>query len=198
MGEDGPYQLPTSILIVGREPSFQCAASPRQLHDGSVKVLFGAQQCAAYIISSFDLRRVVVRSAFCGAICCMPVAWPEVPPGDTLGSFRSGRTTSVRLLCTVQRALSSASTVAVSACNRAISACSQSRLLESSEHAATLVPAGLGVAFAATETERKETVTRRTQKTAHTESQIARAVFDPGPSPHPRPYTRSAPCRSSS
>ena len=164
------YQLPTMILIVGREPSFGCAASPRQLHDGSLNVLFGAQQCAAYAISSFPLRRAGTRGAVCGASCCMPVAGPAVPPGDWLGSAKSGGTpTSVCLLRSVQSKTRSASTSAVSACSRAISACSRPRLSESSEQSAALAPAA-GVAFAATETEKTETATSRTPNTAQTAS----------------------------
>ena len=166
--EGGRYQLPTMILIVGREPSLGCAASPRQLHDGSVNVLFGAQQCTAYAISSFPLPRAgpARRAVWC-AICCMPVAWSAVPPDDWLGRAKSGGTsTSVWSLRSVQSRTSSASTNAVSACNRAISACSRPRLSESSEQAATPAPAGSRVAFTATEREKTETAASRRPNTA--------------------------------
>ena len=48
--QNGPrdmYQLPTTILIVGRDPSFGCAASLRQLHALSVNALLAAQHSAA-------------------------------------------------------------------------------------------------------------------------------------------------------
>ncbi len=93
--------------------------------------------------------------------------------------------TSVWLLCTVQSAPNSASTIAVSACSRSISACSRSRLSESIEHAATLAPAGLGVAFAATETEKWATETARssTPDAAHNANRVARMWPDQAPSP---------------
>ncbi len=50
------YQLPMQTLIVGRDPRFECAGSPRQLHDGSANALPGAQQCAENACSS-PLRR---------------------------------------------------------------------------------------------------------------------------------------------
>ena len=176
-----------TTLIVGREPSFGCAASPRQLHDGSLNVLFGAQQCAAYAISSFPLRRAGTSCAVCGAMCCMPVVWSSVAPGDWLGTAKSGgRLTSVWLLRSVQSKTSSASTSAVSTCNRAISACSRSRLSQRSEHTATPAPAGSGLAFTATEREETKTATSRTRITAQTASRVARAWLDPDPKPAPR------------
>ena len=68
-------QLPTTILIVGLEPSFGCAASPRQLHARSLKVLLGAQHCTAYAWSSIRRRAGgVCWMLACGTICCMPDA----------------------------------------------------------------------------------------------------------------------------
>jgi hypothetical protein len=61
------YQLPTTILIVRREPSFGCASSPRQLHVGSENALPGAQQCTAYDKPSSTLRRAI---AACCALPC--------------------------------------------------------------------------------------------------------------------------------
>jgi hypothetical protein len=74
----------------------------------------------------------------------------------------------------VQSKTSSASTSAVSECNRAISACSRLRLSESSEQAAALAPAA-GVAFAATESKKTETATSTTPNPAQTTSRVARA-----------------------
>ena len=188
-----PYQLGRRILIVRREPSFGCAGSPRQLHAGSVKVLFGAQQCTEYAISSFPTRRAgAARCADCGAIWCKAIAWSAVPADEWLGSAKSGgRPTSVWLLRSVQSRTSSASTTAVSACSRAISACSRSRLSESAEHNATLSSAGAGPAFAATERGKMEAATSRTPNAARTASRV-----DPGPRPHPGNRYNTATCHS--
>ncbi len=70
------YQLPMQTLIVGRDPRFECAGSPRQLHDGSANALPGAQQCAENACSS-PLRRA--DEFVCGASCCAREAISPIP-----------------------------------------------------------------------------------------------------------------------
>ena len=71
------YQLPTMILIVGRDASFGCIACPRQLHDGFANALLGAQQCTAYTSGLPPVRRAggawPTRGTIFG-ICSVPAA----------------------------------------------------------------------------------------------------------------------------
>jgi hypothetical protein len=71
------YRPPTTTLIVRREPSFGCAASPRQLHAGSTNALLAAQHCTENGSYSSALRRAGgagrVKATVCGGIVCLAV-----------------------------------------------------------------------------------------------------------------------------